>query len=140
MEQSEHASAGWLKSTGFEGEIDTSNVVYRESSPGRWITLDGRQPSQGGDFIGIQIDFPKDQPPGPITVPQPWPKDVNVSYFRQTVFGHRTSYRAKSGTLDLRTYDGNTGSAAGTFEITAEVEGTDRSFKGSFDIRTVKNS
>lgn len=138
MDQSNHASAGWLKSTGFEGEIDTSNVDYRQSPTGtRGITLYGLQPSGADSFRGIQINFPGDSFTGPIDVPQPFPNQVEVGYFRQTSSGQRTTYRAKSGVLDLTTYNQQLGSASGTFNVIAEVEGTEHTFNGSFDIHTV---
>ncbi|UII70390.1 hypothetical protein LVW35_22435 [Pseudomonas sp. HN11] len=140
MEQNneERASAGWLKSTGFEGAIDTTAVDYRQSPTGnRGITLFGIQAVTGGNFIGIQINFPRNVSLGPTPVPQPWPDEVEVAYFRQTSSGQRTSYRAKSGTLDLSAFDEQQGSASGTYSVQADVDGTEHSFEGSFDIFTV---
>ncbi|MBD9461147.1 hypothetical protein IB241_25995 [Pseudomonas sp. PDM05] len=133
-----NASEGWLNSTAFEGEINTTDVSYRQSPTGtRGVTLSGLQPTQNNSFTGIQIDFPGNVVPGPIPVPQPFPDTVRVSYFRQTSSGQRTSYPAKSGMLNLTTYDQTKGCASGTFDVVAQVDGTDHSFKGDFDIRTV---
>jgi hypothetical protein len=132
------ASEGWLKSTAFEGDIDTTDVSYRQSPTGaRGITLYGLQPTLAGSFTGIQIDFPNSVSPGPIPVPQPFPDTVQVSYFRQTSGGLRTSFHAKSGMLVLTTFNQPLGFASGTFDVVADVDGTDQTFKGTFDIRTV---
>ena len=140
MEQKngERASEGWLKSTAFEGDIDTNDVEYRQSPVGtRGITLYGLHPTQTGSFTGIQIEFPGTVSAGPMPVPQPFPDTVRVSYFRQTSGGQRTSFAAKSGLLVLLSYSESQGYATGTFDVVADVEGTDRSFNGSFDIRSV---
>lgn len=134
----ERASAGWLKSSGFEGSIDSSTVDYRQSPAGtRSITIYGLQPASAEASIGIQIDFPRDVALGNISVPQPFPNAVNVGYFRQTSGGHRTTHRAKSGDLTLTTYSEQQGSVSGSFEVTADVDGTEHSFTGEFNIRTV---
>ncbi|MBC3301808.1 hypothetical protein H0Z09_11785 [Pseudomonas sp. SWRI18] len=134
----EKASKGWFKSTGFEGDVDTTAVDYRQSPTGsRGITIYGLQPTANGNSIGVQINFPNDAPLGPIPVPKPFPDDVIVAYFRQASSGQRTSYRAKNGVLELLTFDAQRGFVSGKFNVLADVDGTERSFEGSFDIHSV---
>ena len=133
IDSNERASEGWLKSSTFEGSIDTHTVTYRQS---RDVTLDGLQPAPGGGFMGIQILFPPSPPSSPISLPLPWPNTVEVRYFRQTSGGLRTSYPSQSGTLDL-TFDEPQAHATGSFDFLALFDGVVHTFKGSFDIRWV---
>lgn len=128
------ASEGHLASTSFEGNISTDVVDYRQS---RDVNLYGLQPTGNGDFIGIHILFPEGTTPGVIQLPQPWPAVVEVRYFRQTADGQRTSFPSTTGELFLTSYEADRHYAVGAFSFAAEVDGTVRSFNGTFDIRLV---
>ncbi|WLH83551.1 hypothetical protein [Pseudomonas sp. FP2338] len=127
-------SKGRLTSTSFEGNISTDNVEYRQS---RDVNLYGLQPTRNGGSIGIHILFPEGTTPGQILLPQPWPNVVEVRYFRQTADGQRTSYPSTTGQLFLTSYEADRQYAVGGFNFDAEVDGTVRSFNGTFDIRLV---
>ncbi|MDO9346293.1 hypothetical protein [Pseudomonas pergaminensis] len=126
----ERASAGWLVSSSFEGDINTNNVSYSQSSDD--LTLYGLQQTESGSFIGVHINFPVSIGTGLHELPT---RSIEVAYFRQTSGGHRTRFIAKSGELFLTKWDDPNAHAEGKFRFKAAVDGTDHLFDGSFSIR-----
>lgn len=136
-----HAPHGRLVALkAYEGPIDTTHVTYRETPTGtRIINLDGRELLDDNRSRGIQISFSSNFLPGEHPVPQDTSTAfAQLAYFRQ-VGDHRTSSRAKSGVLELVTYDRERTFATGIYHFVAEVDGADHEFIGSFAIRYIQD-